>query len=128
MAIVPLQYALIVATILPESATTGTPRSGASLASQSAIFPFRRARNAARFASYVPALSGSTRDSPATMLAVIVGGLAAIVVVNTSRRGASRALQLAQRGYVMDSGEVTMSGDAQALLNDPKVRAAYLGE
>jgi branched-chain amino acid transport system ATP-binding protein len=43
-------------------------------------------------------------------------------------QNASRALQLAQRGYVMDSGEVTMSGDAQALLNDPKVRAAYLGE
>src|SRR3954471_9240373 len=43
-------------------------------------------------------------------------------------QNASRALQLAQRGYVMDSGEVTMSGDAQALLNDPKVRAASLGE
>jgi branched-chain amino acid transport system ATP-binding protein len=37
-------------------------------------------------------------------------------------------LQLASRGYVMDSGEVTMSGDAKQLLNDPKVRAAYLGE
>jgi len=43
-------------------------------------------------------------------------------------QNASRALQLAQRGYVMDSGEVTMTGDAQALLADPKVRAAYLGE
>ena len=43
-------------------------------------------------------------------------------------QNASRALQLATRGYVMDSGEVTMSGDAKALLNDPKVRAAYLGE
>jgi branched-chain amino acid transport system ATP-binding protein len=43
-------------------------------------------------------------------------------------QNASRALGLANRGYVMDSGEVTMSGDAQALLNDPKVRAAYLGE
>ncbi|HUP09739.1 MAG TPA: ABC transporter ATP-binding protein [Caldimonas sp.] len=43
-------------------------------------------------------------------------------------QNASRALQLAQRGYVMDSGEVTMSGDAQTLLADPKVRAAYLGE
>jgi branched-chain amino acid transport system ATP-binding protein len=43
-------------------------------------------------------------------------------------QNASRALQLAQRGYVMDSGEVTMSGDAKALLEDPKVRAAYLGE
>jgi len=43
-------------------------------------------------------------------------------------QNASRALQLASRGYVMDSGEVTMSGESQALLNDPKVRAAYLGE
>jgi branched-chain amino acid transport system ATP-binding protein len=43
-------------------------------------------------------------------------------------QNASRALQLAQRGYVMDSGEVTMAGDAQQLLADPKVRAAYLGE
>ena len=43
-------------------------------------------------------------------------------------QNASRALGLANRGYVMDSGEITMSGDAKALLNDPKVRAAYLGE
>jgi branched-chain amino acid transport system ATP-binding protein len=43
-------------------------------------------------------------------------------------QNASRALQLADRGYVMESGEITMSGDAKALLNDPKVRAAYLGE
>ena len=43
-------------------------------------------------------------------------------------QNASRALQLASRGYGMDSGEVTMSGDAKQLLNDPKVRAAYLGE
>ncbi|HNU12388.1 MAG TPA: ABC transporter ATP-binding protein, partial [Rubrivivax sp.] len=41
---------------------------------------------------------------------------------------ASRALGLADRGYVMDSGEITMGGQAQALLADPKVRAAYLGE
>jgi branched-chain amino acid transport system ATP-binding protein len=43
-------------------------------------------------------------------------------------QNASRALQLASRGYVMDSGEVTMGGEAKQLLNDPKVRAAYLGE
>ena len=43
-------------------------------------------------------------------------------------QNASRALQLAQRGYVMDSGEVTMTGAAQQLLADPRVRAAYLGE
>ncbi len=43
-------------------------------------------------------------------------------------QNASRALGLANRGYVMDSGEVTMKGDAKVLLSDPKVRAAYLGE
>ena len=43
-------------------------------------------------------------------------------------QNASRALQLASRGYVMDSGEVTMSGPARTLLEDPRVRAAYLGE
>ena len=43
-------------------------------------------------------------------------------------QNASRALGIANRGYVMESGEVTMSGPADMLLNDPKVRAAYLGE
>jgi len=43
-------------------------------------------------------------------------------------QNASRALALADRGYVMESGEVTMSGDAKGLLADPRVRAAYLGE
>ena len=43
-------------------------------------------------------------------------------------QNASWALGLANRGYVMESGEVTMDGDAKQLLNDPKVRAAYLGE
>ena len=43
-------------------------------------------------------------------------------------QNASRALGLANRGYVMESGEVTMNGEAKALLKDPKVRAAYLGE
>jgi branched-chain amino acid transport system ATP-binding protein len=43
-------------------------------------------------------------------------------------QNASRALQLADRGYVMESGEITMAGQAKALLDDPKVRAAYLGE
>ena len=50
------------------------------------------------------------------------------VTVLLVEQNASRALQLASRCYVMESGEVTMSGDAKALLNDPKVRAAYLGE
>jgi branched-chain amino acid transport system ATP-binding protein len=43
-------------------------------------------------------------------------------------QNASRALSLADRGYVMESGEITMDGDAKVLLADPRVRAAYLGE
>ncbi|MDD2728902.1 ABC transporter ATP-binding protein [Malikia sp.] len=43
-------------------------------------------------------------------------------------QNASRALALADRGYVMDSGLITMRGRGSEMLNDPKVRAAYLGE
>jgi branched-chain amino acid transport system ATP-binding protein len=50
------------------------------------------------------------------------------VTVLLVEQNASRALQLADRGYVMESGLITMSGDAKVMLNDPKVRAAYLGE
>ncbi len=50
------------------------------------------------------------------------------VTVLLVEQNASRALGIANRGYVMESGLITMSGDAKLLLNDPKVRAAYLGE
>jgi branched-chain amino acid transport system ATP-binding protein len=43
-------------------------------------------------------------------------------------QNASRALKMAQRAYVMESGEISAQGEAKALLHDPKVRAAYLGE
>ncbi len=43
-------------------------------------------------------------------------------------QNASRALAMADRGYVMDSGLITMSGPGKEMLADPKVRAAYLGE
>jgi branched-chain amino acid transport system ATP-binding protein len=43
-------------------------------------------------------------------------------------QNASRALALADRAYVMDTGLITLSGQAQALLHDPAVRQAYLGE
>ncbi len=50
------------------------------------------------------------------------------VTVLLVEQNASRALAIANRGYVMESGIVTMSGDAAKLLVDPRVRAAYLGE
>ena len=43
-------------------------------------------------------------------------------------QNARLALQAAHRAYVMESGLITLSGDAETLLNDPKVREAYLGE
>ena len=43
-------------------------------------------------------------------------------------QNASRALAVADRGYVMESGLITMTGRGRQLLDDPKVRAAYLGE
>jgi branched-chain amino acid transport system ATP-binding protein len=50
------------------------------------------------------------------------------VTVLLVEQNASRALGIADRGYVMESGLLTMSGPAKELLVDPRVRAAYLGE
>ena len=50
------------------------------------------------------------------------------VTVLLVEQNASRALAIANRGYVMESGLITMTGLGQDLLADPKVRAAYLGE
>lgn len=50
------------------------------------------------------------------------------VTVLLVEQNARLALQAAHRGYVMESGLITMSGDAKQMLDDPKVMAAYLGE
>jgi branched-chain amino acid transport system ATP-binding protein len=50
------------------------------------------------------------------------------VTILLIEQNAKLALEVSKRGYVMESGEVTLSGDASSLLHDPKVRAAYLGE
>ena len=50
------------------------------------------------------------------------------VTIVLVEQNASRALAIADRGYVMESGLITMSGPGQELLSDPRVRAAYLGE
>jgi branched-chain amino acid transport system ATP-binding protein len=50
------------------------------------------------------------------------------VTILLVEQNASRALQIADRGYVMESGLITLSGDAREMLHDPKVREAYLGE
>jgi branched-chain amino acid transport system ATP-binding protein len=43
-------------------------------------------------------------------------------------QNAARALQVADRAYVIESGEIIMQGEASMMLNDPRVRTAYLGE
>jgi branched-chain amino acid transport system ATP-binding protein len=50
------------------------------------------------------------------------------VTILLVEQNASRALEVADRGYVMESGVISMSGAAREMLTDPKVRAAYLGE
>ena len=50
------------------------------------------------------------------------------VTVLLVEQNASRALHIADRAYVMESGLITLSGAARDLLHDPKVREAYLGE
>jgi len=44
-----------------------------------------------------------------------------------SEQNAYKALKCAHRGYVLETGAVTLSGTAQELLNDPGVKEAYLG-
>ncbi len=50
------------------------------------------------------------------------------VTVLLVEQNANLALQVATRAYVLESGLITLAGPAQDLANDPKVRAAYLGE
>ena len=56
--------------------------------------------------------------------AVAADGMTILLIEQNARL----ALQCSQRGYVMESGEITHHGDSAKLLDDPKVRAAYLGE
>jgi branched-chain amino acid transport system ATP-binding protein len=76
-------------------------------------------------------------DEPSMGLAPIMVEKIFEVVRNISAEGvtillveqnAKLALQAAHRGYVMDSGVITMTGKASDMLDDPAVKAAYLGE
>ncbi len=76
-------------------------------------------------------------DEPSMGLAPIVAAKIFEVISDINRGGVSvllveqnarAALALAGRAYVMESGTITLSGDARALLADPRVREAYLGE
>ncbi|NYT37054.1 ABC transporter ATP-binding protein [Allopusillimonas soli] len=50
------------------------------------------------------------------------------VTILLIEQNARLALETSQRGYVMESGEIILQGPSSRLLDDPKVRAAYLGE
>lgn len=50
------------------------------------------------------------------------------VTILLIEQNARMALETADRGYVMESGRIILEGQGKALLDDPKVRAAYLGE
>jgi len=50
------------------------------------------------------------------------------VTILLVEQNARAALELAQRGYVMESGAIALEGEARALLDNPRVREAYLGE
>jgi branched-chain amino acid transport system ATP-binding protein len=59
-----------------------------------------------------------------TVLSVSKEGVTILLI----EQNAKLALEVSHRGYVMESGVITLSGDAKSLLHDPAVRAAYLGE
>lgn len=76
-------------------------------------------------------------DEPSMGLAPIMVEKIFEVIRDVSQQGitmllveqnAKLALQAAHRGYVMESGAITMTGNAQDMLHDPRVQAAYLGE
>jgi len=59
-----------------------------------------------------------------TVLAISGEGVTILLI----EQNAKLALEVSNRGYVMESGTITLSGDARQLLSNPKVREAYLGE
>ena len=76
-------------------------------------------------------------DEPSMGLAPIMVEKLFQVIDDVCRQGmtlllveqnARLALQVTDRGYVMDTGSISLSGDSPVLLDDPKVREAYLGE
>ncbi len=59
-----------------------------------------------------------------TVIAISKEGVTILLIEQNARL----ALEVSSRGYVMESGEITLHGEAKQLLSDPKVREAYLGE
>ena len=75
-------------------------------------------------------------DEPSIGLApIVVNDIFAILTrlnregytILLSEQNAYKALKCAHRGYVLETGTVSLTGSAEQLLNDPGVRAAYMG-
>jgi branched-chain amino acid transport system ATP-binding protein len=49
------------------------------------------------------------------------------ITVLLVEQNASAALEISDRGYVLETGRISHSGDKDSLLSDPRVKAAYLG-
>ena len=49
------------------------------------------------------------------------------ITVLLVEQNAKMALSIADRAYVLETGRIAMEGDAEELLNDPRVKKAYLG-
>jgi branched-chain amino acid transport system ATP-binding protein len=60
----------------------------------------------------------------ATIRTIAAEGVTVLLVEQNARL----ALEVCQRGYVMESGEITLHDESPALLANPQVRRAYLGE
>jgi branched-chain amino acid transport system ATP-binding protein len=76
-------------------------------------------------------------DEPSMGLAPMLVAKILEIVREIARQGvttllveqnAKLALEIAGRGYVMESGAISLAADAKSLLDDPRVREAYLGE
>jgi branched-chain amino acid transport system ATP-binding protein len=76
-------------------------------------------------------------DEPSMGLAPLIVAQIFDIIAQINRDGttvllveqnAAQALRLASRGYVLETGSIVMSDDADRLLTDERVRAAYLGE
>ena len=77
------------------------------------------------------------RDEPSTCLAplIVAQRLQILREINSSgvtvllvEQNAAQALTLADRGYVLETGEIVLDGTGSDLLSDDRIRAAYLGD
>lgn len=50
------------------------------------------------------------------------------VTILLVEQNANKALRIANRAYVLETGEIRMEGQAKDLLTDPRIKKAYLGE